>query len=59
MPGPGPRLSKMPAPGSRAPAFALPDQSGRKRRLSELRGRWVLLYFYPKDDTPGCTSEAA
>jgi len=44
--------------GDRAPAFTLKDQKGDKRRLSEFRGRWVLLYFYPKDDTPGCTREA-
>jgi peroxiredoxin Q/BCP len=43
---------------SKAPAFKLPDQDGIKRSLSEYRGQWVLLYFYPKDDTPGCTTEA-
>ena len=42
----------------RAPAFTLPDQDGAKQKLSEYRGQWVLLYFYPKDDTPGCTKEA-
>mgnify|MGYP003394275772 CR=1 FL=1 len=41
-----------------APDFALPDQDEEERRLSDLLGRWVLLYFYPKDDTPGCTTEA-
>ena len=44
--------------GKRAPAFALQDGSGRTVRLSEFRGRRVVLYFYPKDDTPGCTKEA-
>lgn len=50
----------MPAmePGSLAPDFELPDQEGRLHRLSQYRGRWVVLYFYPKDDTPGCTKEA-
>lgn len=45
-------------PGKPAPAFELPDQDGETVRLSELKGRWVVLYFYPKDDTPGCTTEA-
>ena len=44
--------------GSPAPGFSLPDQNGRTVTLGELRGRWVVLYFYPKDDTPGCTTEA-
>jgi peroxiredoxin Q/BCP len=44
--------------GSPAPAFTLPDQDGKATALSSLRGRWVVLYFYPKDDTPGCTVEA-
>ncbi|MDP3794703.1 MAG: thioredoxin-dependent thiol peroxidase [bacterium] len=44
--------------GTAAPDFALPDQDGNKRRLRDWRGRWLLLYFYPKDDTPGCTKEA-
>lgn len=42
----------------RAPAFSLPDQDGNIRSLSEYAGTWLLLYFYPKDDTPGCTEEA-
>lgn len=46
------------APGQAAPAFRLPDQSGVMHSLSDYRGRWVVLYFYPKDDTPGCTEEA-
>jgi thioredoxin-dependent peroxiredoxin len=41
-----------------APDFDLPDQAGEPIRLSELRGRWVVLYFYPADDTPGCTAES-
>ena len=44
--------------GDRAPDITLPDQDGQTRRLSELRGKWVLVYFYPRDDTPGCTIEA-
>lgn len=48
----------VPAVGSAAPEFSLPDQHGAVRRLAEWRGRWVVLYFYPKDDTPGCTTEA-
>jgi thioredoxin-dependent peroxiredoxin len=45
-------------PGRRAPAFTLNDQRGQPHRLSELAGRPVVLYFYPKDDTPGCTQES-
>ncbi|MFA6314718.1 MAG: peroxiredoxin [Sterolibacterium sp.] len=48
----------LPATGSVAPEFSLPDQNGKTWRLADLRGRWVVLYFYPKDDTPGCTEEA-
>jgi len=44
--------------GDEAPAFALEDQTGAKVRLSGLRGRKVLVYFYPKADTPGCTVQA-
>jgi peroxiredoxin Q/BCP len=44
--------------GTRAPAFALPDAGGETVRLSAFKGRTVVLYFYPKDDTPGCTKEA-
>ena len=44
--------------GKKAPAFALEDQDGRKVALADLVGRWVVLYFYPKDDTPGCTTQA-
>ncbi len=48
----------MPKVGNEAPDFLLHDQGGRERRLSDYRGKWVLLYFYPKDDTPGCTKQA-
>lgn len=42
----------------RAADFSLPDQNGKHHTLREYRGMWVILYFYPKDDTPGCTKEA-
>jgi peroxiredoxin Q/BCP len=45
-------------PGRPAPDFSLPDQHGTVHALSAYRGRPVVLYFYPKDDTPGCTKEA-
>jgi peroxiredoxin Q/BCP len=48
----------MPATGDRAPAFNLPNQHGVKVRLSSLKGRKVLVYFYPRADTPGCTTQA-
>lgn len=41
-----------------APSFTLPDQTNSLRSLEDYRGKWVVLYFYPKDDTPGCTTEA-
>jgi thioredoxin-dependent peroxiredoxin len=44
--------------GDKAPAFSLPDQDGKTHRLKDYAGRPVVLYFYPKDDTPGCTKEA-
>lgn len=44
--------------GDKAPAFTLPDQDGNMHTLADYQGQWVLLYFYPKDDTPGCTKEA-
>jgi peroxiredoxin Q/BCP len=44
--------------GTKAPAFSLPDQDGKMHSLSDYTGKKVLLYFYPKDDTPGCTTEA-
>ena len=45
-------------PGKKAPAFNLHDQSGKAHRLADCAGRPVVLFFYPKDDTPGCTKEA-
>jgi peroxiredoxin Q/BCP len=45
-------------PGKKAPAFSLKDQSQATHRLSDYAGRPLVLYFYPKDDTPGCTKEA-
>ncbi|HYM84295.1 MAG TPA: peroxiredoxin [Candidatus Dormibacteraeota bacterium] len=47
-----------PEAGEAAPDFALPDDRGRVHRLADQRGRWTVVYFYPKDDTPGCTTEA-
>lgn len=48
----------MPQVGEVAPDFTLPDDRGTLRRLSDERGHWVVLYFYPEDDTSGCTTEA-
>ena len=42
----------------KAPAISLLDQDGKQQKLSDYLGQWVLVYFYPKDDTPGCTTEA-
>jgi thioredoxin-dependent peroxiredoxin len=50
--------STPPAVGDLAPAFELPDETGTTVRLSDFRGRRVVLYFYPKDDTKGCTTQA-
>ncbi len=50
----GPQLQ----PGDRAPDFNLPDQDGARSALGDFRGRKLLLYFYPKADTPGCTAQA-
>jgi peroxiredoxin Q/BCP len=47
-----------PEPGDVAPDVALPDETGTVHRLADQRGRWTVLYFYPEDDTPGCTTEA-
>lgn len=44
--------------GQKAPGFSLPDQDNKNHKLSDYQGRFVLLYFYPKDNTPGCTKEA-
>jgi len=46
------------SPGETAPDFELPDQDGNTVRLSDLKGQTVVLYFYPKADTPGCTTQA-
>ncbi len=45
-------------PGDAAPAFSLPDQDNKTHSLADYTGKTILLYFYPKDDTPGCTKEA-
>ena len=50
--------AEQPAVGSRAPEFELADQTGQLHSLEDYRDQWVVLYFYPKDDTPGCTTEA-
>ncbi len=47
-----------PVAGKPAPSFILPDTNGVKHSLETYRGKWLVLYFYPKDDTPGCTKEA-
>lgn len=47
-----------PAVGQPAPAFKLKDQDGKLHDLADYKGKWVALYFYPKDDTPGCTTQA-
>ena len=47
-----------PAAGSEAPAFHLQDQNGEWHTLEDYSGQWLAIYFYPKDDTPGCTKEA-
>ena len=46
------------AVGAKAPAFTLKDADGKAVKLADLAGRWVVLYFYPRADTPGCTTEA-
>ena len=52
------RAGELPKVGEPAPDFNLPDQNGKLHTLQEYRGKWLVLYFYPKDDTPGCTQEA-
>jgi thioredoxin-dependent peroxiredoxin len=52
------QAADIPARGQAAPAFQLPDQNGKLHSLKDYAGKWVVLYFYPKDDTPGCTQEA-
>ncbi len=51
-------LAKNEWQGKAAPDFDLPDQNGVFHTLKEYKGKWLVLYFYPKDDTPGCTTEA-
>ena len=51
-------LGTTPETGSEAPDFRLQDQDGEWHSLSDYEGQWVVLYFYPKDETPGCTTEA-
>jgi thioredoxin-dependent peroxiredoxin len=48
----------VPAVGQPAPAFKLQDQAGKWHTLADYKGKWVAMYFYPKDDTPGCTTQA-
>jgi peroxiredoxin Q/BCP len=50
--------AQAPALGSMAPEFKLQDQNGKWHELKDYRGKWVALYFYPKDNTPGCTTQA-
>lgn len=52
------RATEAPAIGSAAPAFKLQDQNGQWHTLEEYKGKWLALYFYPKDNTPGCTTQA-
>jgi thioredoxin-dependent peroxiredoxin len=51
-------MNTLPKLGAAAPAISLKDQNGITRKLSDYKGRWVLIYFYPKDDTLGCTTES-
>ncbi|MBT8135792.1 MAG: peroxiredoxin [Gammaproteobacteria bacterium] len=53
-----PALAGPPAVGEMAPSFELLDQKGKTHAVDDYRGKWVVMYFYPKDDTPGCTTEA-
>lgn len=48
----------LPVAGRKAPALSLPNQDGKIVDLAALKGRWVVVYFYPRDSTPGCTTEA-
>jgi len=52
------RAGELPEVGKPAPDFNLTDQDGKQHALKDYRGKWLVLYFYPKDDTPGCTQEA-
>jgi len=51
-------MNEIPGPGAIAPQFTLPDTMEETASLAEFRGKWVILYFYPKDNTSGCTAEA-
>ena len=51
-------VAARPKAGDVAPAFSLVDQDGKKRSLADYKGKWVVVYFYPKDQTPGCTTQA-
>jgi peroxiredoxin Q/BCP len=59
-PAPAPVEGNMPRPeaGAAAPQFSLVDQNGKTQKLSDYKGKWVVVYFYPKDQTPGCTTQA-
>ena len=50
--------ANLPKAGDPAPGFTLPDQNGNTRVLDEFQGKWLVLYFYPRDDTPGCVEQA-
>jgi peroxiredoxin Q/BCP len=52
------QAGEVPKVGQAAPDFSLPDQEGVQHKLQDFSGKWLVLYFYPKDDTPGCTQEA-
>ena len=52
------RAGSLPQVGDKAPDLNLPDTNGQLHTLNEYSGKWLVLYFYPKDDTPGCTKEA-
>jgi len=54
----GAAVASPPAVGQPAPAFKLQDQDGKWHSLADYKGKWVAIYFYPKDDTPGCTTQA-
>ena len=54
----GAAVAATPAVGQPAPAFKLQDQAGKWHSLADYKGKWVAIYFYPKDDTPGCTTQA-
>ena len=55
---PAPAQSARPQAGQMAPEFKLVDQNGKSHTLADYKGKWVVVYFYPKDQTPGCTTQA-